>query len=71
MVEFGDANFKSFDLGLTKNMQAIGAKFDAFGDKVSNNYAGISSDLQSISTGFKNATANVSAVTAESVANMQ
>lgn len=51
-------------------MSAIGAKFDAFGDKVSNNYAGIAGDLASISNGFKTATANVAGVTEQAVGAM-
>lgn len=70
LVEFGDANFSWFSLGISKNMSAIWAKFDAFGAKVSSNYAWISGDLQSIATGFKTATANVAGVTEQAVGNM-
>lgn len=67
---FEDANFKPFELKIWKNLNAIQGKFEAFGNNVANNYAGIWASFGNISNNFKSATANVVAVTEGAVDSM-
>lgn len=70
LLGYGDANFKPFELKITKNIDAIKGKFEAFGSDIKGNYAGIGDSFGEISNNFKEATGNVVAVTEWFVADM-
>lgn len=67
---FDDANFKPFELKVSKNINALKWKFEAFWNDIKGNYAGIWASFNAISSNFAGATANVVAVTNGAVENM-
>lgn len=70
LLGYGDANFKPFELKISKNIDAIKGKFDAFGEDIKGNYAGIGASFDEVSWNFATATGNIVAVTEWSVADM-
>lgn len=56
---FGDDWWKSFNLSIGKNINALKGQFDAFGNNVANNYAGIGASFNNVSNNFKWAMKNI------------
>lgn len=56
---FGDDGWKSFNLSIGKNISALKGQFDAFGNSVASNYAGIGASFGNISNNFKWAVWNI------------
>lgn len=67
---YDDANFKPFELKVTKNINAIKGRFEQFGADIKGNYAGIGASFDEVSWNFKSATSDIVAVTEGSVADM-
>lgn len=70
LLGYGDANFKPFELKISKNINAIKGKFEAFWEDVKGNYAGIGASFDEVSWNFATATGNIVGVTEQVVADM-
>lgn len=67
---FDDANFKPFELKVTKNVDALKKKFTDFWSDVKWNYEGIWKSFGNIASNYANATENVVDVSSEAFKNM-